>query len=317
MTGNYPDQLKNATISHNGKSITILFRTRDVITSHFKAGISFRSLVPVQFIFQTSEKTQIEWWVNGICFNPHGPAIVIDTATQHVEKYHNSRGRQERTDGPSSIQHIYRKYYEERWQKCGSVCHRDDGPAATTIIYGNPSEMIWKDWKWIDNKNPLSDNHKKYFSDSDTVVNITEREFCWYKNGKRFDNSWARQLDAGIAERIWISSALSLYRTTVVSNRKLEWYDNDGKFHRTDGPAVIHLSKVKEVEKDKKQGSWKYEDWAGVWYIHGKPINGIDIITWARRNHIRMWDGPCYDKSAFRDADGEFCFITDFVGAMK
>jgi hypothetical protein len=318
MSGNYLDQLKNATVSHNGTSITILFRTRDIITSQFKAGISFRSSVPVQFIFQTSEKTQIEWWVNGVCFNPHGAAIVVDSATMHVEEYHNSRGAEARSDGPSSIRHTYRKHYEERWQGLDFVVHRDGGPARTSITYGTPPEMVWQNWGWLNNTELVSDKHKTYFGDSETVTNIAKREFSWYQKGKRPSKSWAWQMDNGIAEGIRVSSALSLSRTTVISHRQLEWYDEDEKLHRTDGPAMVRLEKVKEVEKDKKQAPWKYETWTAGWYIHGKHIPEFDIINWARKNQIKMWTGiPCYDRSAFRDTAGEFCFLTDMVGVMK
>ena len=304
-------QLKNATISHHGTHVTVLFRDRDRMSAQFRAAVSYRMALPVQFIFHTQEQTRVEWWTAGVCYNPSGPSYVSDSQHQHLEEYHTRSGNEGRDGGPSRIDHLYRKHYAERWKGTNSFLNRNDGPATIKIQYSNPPEMPWVDWR---SKNKISIN-KNYFSDSDMVTCIEERELTWQCNGTQYrKGSWAYQRDTNIAEYTGISSALSIHRTTVMLNRRLQWYDEEnGELHRTDGPAMIDLTNVKEAEKDGKSGEWQYDGWKASWFIHGRHIDNLDVIGWARRNHIRMWDAPCYNKSIFRDSDGEFCFLTDFV----
>ena len=285
-------QLNNATVTYMGTSVTVLFRDRDRLSSQTKAAFSYRLSLPVQFIFQTSARTSIEWWVYGQNFNPNGPAITIDDQHCHQEIYHTKNGGEGRNDGPSGITHAYGKHYMETWKGLDSLFHRkDDRPSVIEIRYGS----------------------------SEDTFDIKHREMVWYQKGRCYrKNSWAHQMDEEISESIAVSSALNVTRTTKIGHRQLQWFDQNDDLHRIDGPARIDLYDVKEVERDKKQGAWKYDRWIGTWYVHGEQIASFDIIHWARRNHIRMWnDSPCYDKSIFRDEDGEFCFITDFVGAMK
>jgi hypothetical protein len=284
-------QLKNATITHLGTSVTVLFRTRDRLSSQTKASFSYQLSLPVQFIFQTSERTSIEWWINGKNFNPHGPANTKDDQHQHHELYLTQNGGEGRSGGPSCITHTYGKHYVETWRGLDSFFHRDDdGPSVIEIHYSSPEDTF----------------------------DIKQREMVWYQKGRCYrKNSWAHQFDEEISESIEVSSALNVTRTTKIGHRQLQWFDQNDDLHRTDGPAKIDLFDVKEAERDKKKGAWKYDRWTDTWFIHGMQIASLDIITWARRNHIKMWNSPCYDKSVFREADGEFCFITDFVGAMK
>lgn len=284
--------LKNATITYMGTSVTVLLRDRDRLSSQTKAAFSYRLSVPVRFIFQTNSRTSIEWWVDGQNFNPNGPAITIDDQHFHQEIYHTKNGGEGRNGGPSGITHAYGQHYAENWKGLNNLFHReDDGPSVIDIQYGSSGDTF----------------------------DIKQREMVWYKKGRCYrENSWAHQIDQEISENIDVSSALNVTRTTKIGHRQLHWLDqNDNLHHRTDGPAKIDLYDVVEVERDKKQGVWKYDRWVGTWHVHGQLIKSFDIIHWARKNHIRMWDSPCYDKSIFRDADGEFCFITDFIGAMK
>ena len=82
---------------------------------------------------------------------------------------------------------------------------------------------------------------------------------------------------------------------------------------RTDGPAILILEDFIEIEKDNKVSKWKWSNWSGKWYIHGVEIPNGKIVRWAKENHVPMWNEPCYDQSAFRDAAGEVAFLTSIA----
>ena len=296
------DELKNATVSYTGNSVTVLFRDRDKTGTQLKIELSNQLGVPVQFVFQTGSQTRREWWYQGIIYNPFGPSSVVDDQHCYHEIHTLPDGRDGRDGGPANITHRYQKSYREKWINSNGAIHRSDGgPAIIEIDYGKPPVTTY--------------GFTDYFNKGDLITYMERRELVWIRNGKKYcDSSWARQVDNGIWERIDVSFN-DVIRTTVVLDRTLFWYDGNNELHRSEGPAYMKFKHVKETEKNNKHGKWKYKGWTGSWYVHGREINDIDIIHWARKNNIRMWDDACYDKSAFRDADGEFCFLTDFAGS--
>ena len=303
------EPLANATLSFNGSYVTVLFRDRDRMTAQFKAVVSFEMARPVLFIFNGRQ----EWWVEGINTNPFGgPAISIANETGRTEYYHLPDGSLGCDYAPARLEETYHQSYVEEWIKGNSVKHRSDGgPATVAIDYSTPARVTWADW------NPKADYMVKWMSPTASGTHMLRREMSWYHQGKCTNSdTWAHQIDTGVFETFETVQPMGLMRTTVTTQRELRWYNEQEQLHRTDGPAVFKLDGVKEIEKSGKEAKWKVHAWAGYWYINGREIPSIDIIRWAKKHGIVMWQEPCYNRSMFSDESGELCFITDFVGAL-
>ncbi len=283
------EPLEKASITYTGTTVTVLFRDRDRLSSQLKQMVSHQMKRPILFIFQTKDSIKHEWWHNGMNFNPFGAAIMMSTDTGYIEYHHKPDGQLGCNYGPASIEHKYGQSFIERWISDNGNLHRDDGgPAITEIEYELPGDS--------------------------PHTHFTRREMGWYPRKVIRDGSWSQQIDFGGHERFETVPPMGLMRTLNLQQRELRWYDEDDNLHRTNGPALLKLIELKEIEKDGKMAGWQWKDWHSEWWIHGSSIRNTDIIQWAKRHHIPMWNEPCYNWSAFRDDDGEFCFLTDFAG---
>jgi hypothetical protein len=283
--------LEKASITYTGTTVTVLFRDRDRLSSQLKQMVSHQMKRPIHFIFQTKDTIKHEWWHHGLNFNPFGAAISMTTNTGYIEYHHKPDGQLGCNYGPALIEDQYGLQFTEKWVSDNGYLDRDDdGPAITEIEYELPGP-------------PSPHTHFK------------KREMSWYRRGIRYrDGSWAQQVDTVGVEKFETIPPMGLMRTLDVECRQLYWYDEKERLHRTDGPAILKLINLKEIEKDGFMAGWRWKDWNSEWWIHGTLIRNTDVIHWAKKNHIRMWNEPCYNRSAFRDEDGEFCFLTDFAG---
>ena len=308
------DHLSSAKISHNGSHVTVRFADRDRMSSQFKAAMSFRIPVPVQFVFNYKGGTRIEWWSKGVCFNPWGPAITVDDHIQWQQHHHKPNGKVGCDFAAAVIEHAYRTSYREKWINDAGQRHRDDGgPALVEIEYNDPSEVTWEGFLAALEYQQVK-RYQNYFRQDEMVTWMKRRETSWYVRDmpRRIDNSsWSTQIDFGIAEAFAGSSTMSVTRTTFTYNRELRWFDEDGQLHRPDGPAILKLNDVKEVEKDGKAAQWLIGNWNGEWWIHGRQIAHLKILQWAKQHNIKYNEDCCYNKPFFRDDEGEVCFITD------
>ncbi len=303
------DVLQKATVTYNGSYVTVLFRDRDRTSTQFKQMVSFQLKVPVQLIFQSgTESTVIEWWVNGVHYNPFGPAKVSEGLNGYEETHHLPDGSLGRNDGPAFVSNQFGVQFVERWTPGKSQLHRVGGPALSEIDYGDPATDTWA------NFSRRLNFQKVGLSDDNQGTVIKRRELSWYQRGKcRNDDGWAKQMDFTVFERFEVVQPMGIMRTAYVTQRELRWYDENEKLHRVDGPAIIKMKNVREIEKDGKMAKWQCESHEGQWYVRGSEIPKYEILKWAKKNHIPLLSEPCYDRSAFMHTDGELCFITDLA----
>jgi len=283
------EELRDATITHTGGAITVLFRKRDTMREEQKIEFSQRVRDPVHFMFYSTGGFKQEWWTNGDRINPFGGlALQTITDTHYLEHYYQDSLVLSRDGGPSLIEHTYGKSYREEWA-IGGLAHRVGGPAITDIRY----------------------NHQRSGQSS-----FSEKTFGWYRHGVLTNpDSWSRQIDTTGSETIELISG-GVLRTVQVAERTLGWYDENGDLHRVDGPAALRFTGLKEVSKTDRKPAWKWEDWHGDWYVHGEVIPNSKIIKWAKANNIGMWNEPCYNHPAFCNSSDEVCFMTDIVNRM-
>jgi len=277
------EDLRGATVIYTGQSITILIRDRDRTTHELKKAVSHAVVdVPIQFSFHFKQGFKQEWWLNGSPFNPFGgPALQTVNENNYVEHYYDKHGWLHRLNGPALIDQKYGRSYSEEW-KVDNVLHRIGGPAVIQIdyVYHQAGKSAFED-----------------------------RLMVWYRNGKRYnEGSWAHQKDENCSEVF----DKNFIRTLQANRRILRWYDDDQQHHRTDGPAIMTFNGLTEIEKPNRAIAWNWDDWNSVWMLHGEEIPYGNILKWAKRNRILMWEGPCYNRSAFRTDDGEFLFLTEF-----
>lgn len=315
------EALDRATILFTGEHMVVQFRDVDRLSTQFKQMVSFQFKRPVQFIFQSQDGTSIEWWTNGRKHNPFGATSQLDTKYARSEDYYNKFGNLHRIDGPARTEHVYGVSYNEDWINNG-ILHRDDGPASINTRYGDPNQATWAEFRGYGYPSQLTSDYKgdAHWSGKTAANNnrigtiINSRQKLWFDRGNcHNENSWAVQRDSMCFEYIEIIQPMNLLRTTRCAHRELRWYDQDEKLHRLDGPAILKLNNVQELEKDGKILPWKYDSWSAEWYVRGMAIPTLNVINWAKKNHILMHNEPCYDHSVFRDSDGELCFITDFI----
>lgn len=304
------EPLERATVNFTGTHVTVLFRDRDRTSTQFKQMVSFQLGRPVKFVFQSKEGTRTEWWTNGVAYNALGPAIVDDSKVGYEEHHHLEDGSLGCPYGPAHIKDTFGVSYVEKWTPGNSVYHRDDGgPASIEIDYGEPHQCTWAEFA---GQMDWDGNTSANANAVGTV--IKRREQTWYHKGKcTREGSWSKQLDTTCFERFEVRPPMNIMRTVRVARRELRWYDENEKLHRTDGPAVLKMNMVREVEKDGTMALIQCQSWSGEWYLRGNEIPSLDLTRWIRENHILVWNEPCFDKSVFRTDDGELCFITDFA----
>ena len=284
------EPLEKASITYTGTTVTVMFRDRDRLSTQLKQMVSHQMKRPIHFIFQTKDTIKHEWWHHGLNFNPFGAAMMMSATTGYLEYHHKPDGQLGCDYGPALVEHQYGLKYTEKWVSDNGQLTRDDGgPAITEIEYESPGNSPHTHFK--------------------------RREMGWYRRNRHYrKNSWSQQIDFDGAEKFETVPPMGLMRTLDLELRELRWYNEDGNLHRTDGPALLKLIKLKEIEKDGKMAGWRWKDWHSEWWIHGTLIRNTDVIHWAKKNQIPMWNEPCYNRSAFRSEDGELCFLTDFVG---
>lgn len=302
------DALKKAQVTDLGAYTEVRFSDRQNIGTDFKATISYRFSTPVLFAFNFQSGYRREWWTQGVCYNPHGPAIEFETAQERKTHYHmegGTVGREEQHgEGPITVDHEFGVVYKEHWED------RPDGPSYVELRYASPSRTSYS------NFSENSDSIKGLIGEKETVNVFHDRSFVWNSNGKlgrgTGPNNWSQQYDTGIAEYTSPSTILSVTKTMVVVHRELRWYHPDtDQLHRTDGPAIIKLQNVKETSKDGRASAWIYGNWGVEWHINGKKIPAYKVHQWAKRHNISMVDNPCYDRSMWNE-ETELCFMTDF-----
>ena len=282
------EELRDATITHTGGAITVLFRKLDTLREELKCEFSQRVKDPVHFMFYSTGGFKQEWWTDGDRINPFGGlALQTITDTHYLEHYYTDSLVLSRKDGPSLIEHNYGKSYREHWAIDG-LAHRVGGPAITDIRY----------------------HHQR--SGQST---FDEKTLEWHRRGTLSNpDSWSRQVDTTGFETIELISG-GVLRTIQVAERTLDWYEN-GFLHRNNGPASLRFTGLKEVSKTGRKSTWKWENWSGTWYVHGEIIPDSKIIKWAKANNVGMWNEPCYNRSAFYNASDELCFMTDIVNRL-
>lgn len=304
------DPLKEATITDTGEVVTVLFKCRDNFATQFKQMVSFYMQRPVCFIFQSPAGTTEEWWTAGTNYNPFGPALTKHSDQGYEITYRDRSGAlvNERQNAPCQKEHRYGVSYQECWNRDGQA-HRVGGPATVSIDYGQP--QTWNEFV----RDVSSTGKQLDESRTDTGTRIDGREICWCNNGYIHNpDGWARQKDSNAIEFVEVTPKGVITKYTTVE-RSLSFMDEQGQLHRTDGPSVIELKWLTVVSQNGKDVRWTFEDWSVAWHVRGRPIPTGDLIRWAKENHILMWHNePCHDKPAFRDAEGELCFLTDFVG---
>ncbi len=301
------DALSHAEVTDQGTYVTVLFHQPDRQSTQFKQMVSFQMGKPVQFIWNHRDGTRIQWVDQGGTFNPHGPAIVDESPQRYEETHNLQSGQLGRKGGPAYIQHAFGVSYVERWTPGGNMLHRVEGPALVEIDYGDPNKMSWERFtKELDIKSKMNTRQEG------TV--IKRREKTWYRHGKcTNEDTWAKQSDFTVFEWFEVMPPMSIMRTTFVAQRELRWYDEEERIHRLDGPAILKMTNVIEIEKDGTKTAWQCEKWSGEWYVRGTLIPSLTILQWAKKHGVPMHNEACYDKSAFKGSDGELCFITDIA----
>ena len=96
--------LRNATITHTGNAIMVMFREKDSLSLDFKKTFSIRMQEPVCFSFKDQTGFKQEWWFKGNNHNPHGGAAIqtiIDT--DYFEQHHVADGTLGCDYGPATI----------------------------------------------------------------------------------------------------------------------------------------------------------------------------------------------------------------------
>jgi len=285
--GKLAEDLKGSTITYTGETITIMTRSRDRLSHELKKALSHAVRQPINFTFQSTQGYKKEWWLHGTCHNPFGgPCVHTVTDTDYLEHYYDKHGQAIRDGGPAKLEHQYGKRYQEEWISPHGH-HRVGGPALIEIEY-----------------------------DPESIGCFKERTLAWCKNGNYYnEDSWTHQIDKAGYEKFEIVPRDGLMRTLRVETRTIRWFDENKLKHRANGPAMIVFHDYVEIQKKGNDPVRTWNDWSGYWYIHGVEIPYGKILTWAKKHRFLMWNEPCYDRSAFRTSDGEFCFLTDFAGA--
>lgn len=305
--------LRNVTISDLGSYYEVRVQGRDIQQLN-NAGFTISTMVskPVCIIRHLEDKAiHTDWWDQGLRYNPfNGPASERISQLSYTKRYHLPNEKEGRLDGkgPSYIHHLYGNEYRETWKDRTGVLHRVDGPAEIDIRYG--ALMSYRDYVLT---TPKSEEVANYLPGDTQVTTILDHTQLWYRNGKPYRNQgWNQQIDNNIAESINISSGSVLTHTVITGSRELRWYTPDGKLHRSDGPAVIKLTDVREVHRDSRSTNWQFSTWKTEWWVNGEEIPYLRISQWAKKNRFGLHNHPCYDSSAFRTAEAEVCFVSDF-----
>ena len=284
------DVLDKATLTQTGTHFRFDIRNAKTITVPAKRTISQNLILPVQFVFWTAKGKYIEWWIGGVNFHPHYPAVVEDTASVYEETWLNSFGTMCRNGGPANVRHEYGKVYAETWINCDLVPHRnDDLPACITLRNVAPG-----------------------------FGGFATRRLEWHRKGIMYRTTDGPSVieDRGITEDTHIDSHGMIIRTRKIKEKELIWTNDKGQIHRTTGPATVILKAVTETYKNCDQAPMQYSGWSGSWWVNDECIPNHKLHEWSKRFKVPMRHGPCLTQNAFTTAGGEMYFLSDIAARI-
>ncbi len=297
IPGSVKDLGSHLLIDTSAKTITTLAR------STFS-----KRVANTPILFQSSYKDEVyqEWWFNGCCHNPHGPAIThkndLETRITHLDK----KGFEHNANGPSSIV-VSEDIYEESWKVSPGIHHREgDLPASTNTYYYTKHQL--HDVPII-LQNMMPGLPKRY---------IRERTRSWMKHGHPYRS------DGGPTE---IGDHVSVDATEIINTYDIRihrftlekvflWYDDSGNFNRTNGPAVITLHEVNESVINNVIEQTRYKSFTTQWWYKGKKIPDENIKGWMRIHKVMPIEGAPINNSVFTSDEDEFCFYTDVLSKV-
>ena len=306
-------------------SINKYFASTDVMQNTNKT--QFTILPNYNYILDLPTKIELflgkyerVWYKNGKIHRDNDPADIVyyeSGQIQYEEWYKN--GELYRENGPPKI-----CYYEngqidfEQWYKNGKI-HRDNDPA--DIVYYESGQI--KNETWYKNGKIHRDNDPAvivYYESGQIKLKIwyqngkTQREI-WYKNGQinrkggfpavieYYENSGYDNDSDDEPDQYYENDGYGTDDEYVKIKRngkiKLKiWYNNNGKIHRDNGPAIIEYNRYEQLisarwyQNGKIKSAKLYQNrqfQSAVWHENGKiSINGVEYDE-NEQNHDEYW----------------------------
>ncbi len=279
-----------------------------------KSTLSANHDKPVLFVLDGGARQ--EWWTKGFPYCPWDAAVRIRTPNREIVHYNDSGGGAHRLDGPAQITYVLdprEERYEELWIQNGKK-HRTDGPAITII--NRPKGDTPGTWGETVKHHGI-ELHASRFSSMTPVKYSTFIDQYWHRDDEPFNGNNATDIqETGVIEVTQLGTLLGTKTTKFVVRREYNWKNADGKLSRDNGPAVIKLLGLLEVNTNGKITSMTYDDIGFWWYYNGTPIKNQFIDQWIESNGIKIGEAPYVDNSYFASAEDETCFLVDIISGL-
>jgi len=293
-----------------GTHIMVISSTN--LSSAAKATISINHPTPVLFKYKGVE----EWWTNGACHNPYGPAVITHGKGEEKIFYKDENGYPHNTKGPAEIIKKTRDKieYEELWKITPGILHRENAPAVTIITHDDDIKNRTSSLKEIIHKAKMD----KFFSDEKGIRSIAVRTQEWYLNGikRRSDEKLPSEItEHGVLEVTQVSPTYSFRTLRVIGSKEFSWTNEYGNTSRTNGGASVILFGVLEDIRGGKLFSRKYMNWTQHWYYDGNSFSKSHVNSWIQKSNISPNEGAPIDHPYFTEED-EFCFTTDVISKI-
>ncbi|MFC0581573.1 hypothetical protein [Micrococcoides hystricis] len=222
---------------------------------YFEHGNLHRSDGPAEIELQDGKPVAVAWLQHGTATNPAGPAqlqLFPDGSVAHI-LWTDDQGQKHRADAPAMQRfNVDGFVLEEEWWQHDQL-HRLDGPAVTTRT---DSGEVTSRWFYRNHTlhNELGPAHESFFPGGAPEQRVYYTEGLEDRNeGPYFEGF---HVDGSLAEHRWAKEGRL---------ERVEKYDEAGKFHCSDGPAVIRY---------KKDGTVKTEQF----WFHGRRQSSMDEL---------------------------------------
>ena len=250
------------------------------------------------------------WFTNGFLHNPYGgPSEIIMNQTLRTTKYRDETGNIYRADGPAVQEIWHNGSYVELWKTVKNkegMSYREDGPSLInrdvgTKGYSTNFDQFGNGGMTADVPSqtfPIGAIIKQYECAEKTLYPIT-------------DDSVAQIMDFNFFEHIDTTGPMP-FRKRFIKHRQLFWYSkHNHKRHRMDGPAMIELNDVVEIDyldgtPDVRVVSYG-KNWTSNFYKNDRLIQRGEILKRCKQQNILVrQDHPCHDRPFAIDEKSEF-----------
>lgn len=272
-----------------------------------------------------------EWWINGACHHPHDPCVIVGGGQVQQKLYKDENGYPHREDGAAEITRVTNSdgdVYEEFWKISPGIKHRTDGgPASIMVHYENDCNLkVWEDFlsresRVVIPRAPLQERFSKTwknrYKDQRPVKHVRKRIQEWFAHGKpeRKGDLYTTCGDYDTFEIVQMTNNFNMKIISLTATKEFKWQDENGKLSRHNGPAIIKLYMVEEVNQNGSV-SMGFEDYVVEWYHEGIRLPDEDVVNWMVSNNIKMTGGDSILEKTLSPED-EFCFISDFISRVN